>query len=365
MIKFYDLNKQDSVIEKKIIRAITRVINKKNFINGEEVFLFEKKFAQFSSSKYSIGCSNGTDALFLALKSLELKKGDEVILPGMTYISTVLAIVNSGLKPVLVDIDNKTGLMDLNLLKSKITNKTRVIMPVHLYGNIIDINKIKKIINKKILIIDDASQAHGGYLKKKINKVGSMAFMSCFSLYPGKNLGSYGDAGIITTNNIKIKKKLEMLTNLGLERSKKYDHEILGFNNRLDTIQASILIEKIKYLNINNSKRIRIADLYNKEINNPQIKKIEYVKGSVFHQYIILVKDREGFQKYMLNKKIQTGIHYPNSINMHKATKRYFNSKETPKSRRFCKECVSLPIDPFLKKSEIKKIIKAVNKYKS
>ena len=363
MIRFYDISKQDLVIKKKILKSVSKVINNTNFINGKEVFLFEKKFSSFVNSNYSIACSNGTDALTLALKSLNLKQGSEVILPGMTYIATLLSIVNLGLKPILVDIDNNTGLMNINLIKKKINKNTKVIMPVHLYGNIFDIRKLKKIVKNEIFIIEDASQAHGGYFKHTSQKVGSLADLSCFSLYPGKNLGAYGDAGIITTNNKFLKERIIKLGNLGASRDKKYDHDILGFNNRMDTIQAAVLLEKINLLKFYNKKRIEIAKKYNKKIKNKKIKLLNYVNGSVYHQYIILTNNRKKFQKYMLDSGIQTGIHYPKSIRMHKSTLKLFKNINTKVSDMFAKKCVSIPIDPCLKAQEINTIIKKINSY--
>ena len=360
LIKFYDISKQDQKINKKILNSIKQVVLKKNFINGADVTLFEKKFSSLVNSKYSIACSNGTDALTIALKSLNLKKGSEVIMPAMTYISTAYAILNANLTPVLVDIDLNNGLMDLNKLKNKITKKTKVILPVHLYGNVIEIDNIK--INKNVFIIDDASQAHGAqYLNKKF--VGSINHLSCFSLYPGKNLGAYGDAGIITTNSKIFYKQIIRLSNLGLMREQKYDHEIIGNNNRLDTIQAAVLNAKIKHLKLHNNLRRKIANIYIKKIKNKKIKILKNSKYSVFHQFIVLVKNRKKFMNYMIKNNIQTGIHYPKAINQHKSLKKFFKKSRYKNAELFSNQCVSLPIDPYLNMQEVKKIIDAVNKF--
>ena len=200
MIKFLNIKKQDFIIEKNIYKNIRNVIINNSFILGDYVEKFEKSFANYCGSKYAIGCANGTDALTISLKILNLPKNSEVIIPAMTYCSTAFSVINAGLKPVLVDIDNLSPTISINDIKKKITSRTKVIMPVHLYGSVVDLNKIKKLIrNRKIFLIDDCSQAHGALYKKK--RVGSLADISCFSLYPGKNLGAYGDAGIITTNN--------------------------------------------------------------------------------------------------------------------------------------------------------------------
>lgn len=362
MIKFYDLNKQDKIINNEILKSVKKVIKNKNFINGSDVSEFENNFSKYIGSKYSIGCSNGTDALTIALNSLNLPKGSEVILPAMTYISTLFSVFNANLKPVLVDINIQTGLTEVDEILKKITHKTKVIMPVHLYGNVFDIFELRKKIKKNIFIIEDSSQAHGARYKN-YKRVGSLCDLSCFSLYPGKNLGAYGDAGIITTNNLKLFNRIKKITNLGVDRKKKYDHDLLGFNNRLDTIQAAILNVKINNLDKNNSMRNKIARFYDKNIINKKITKIKYSKYSVYHQYILLVNRREKFQNYLIKNHIQSGIHYPKSINQHACTKKYFKNQKYINAENFAKKCVSIPIDPYLKSSELKKIIKVINSY--
>lgn len=362
MIKFYDLNKQDKSINSNIYKNILKVIKNKNFINGKEINQFENKFSKLIGSKYSLGCSNGTDSLTLALKVLNLPTDSEVIIPGMTYISTCFAVLNAGLRPILADIDYKTGLMDLNLLRKKINKKTKVILPVHLYGNVLDIIKLKKIINKKIYIIEDASQAHGALYENNI-RVGSLSHISCFSLYPGKNLGAYGDAGVISTNIKTFNIKLKKMINLGLRINSKFDHDIIGQNNRMDTIQAAILNAKINFLDKNNNLRRKIASFYENKINNNKIELINYTKGAVYHQFIVLAKNRKKFQQFLTRYNIQTSIHYPRSINQHKSLKKIFQKTKVPNSEKFAKNCVSIPIDPFLTYKEIKKIVNAINLY--
>lgn len=360
MIKFFDLNRHDRPIQGKIIQRIKKIVKQKNFINGKEVYEFENKFSAFINGKYSIACSNGTDAITIALKSLNLKKNSEVIIPAMTYVSTAFAVINANLKPVLVDIDLKTGLMDIDKLKKKISKRTKVIIPVHLYGNVLDVKKLN--LSKKIIIIDDASQAHGAkYSNGKY--VGTSTYASCFSLYPGKNLGAYGDAGIITTQKKKYKDLIIKYSNLGSNRKNKYNHDVVGSNNRLDTIQASILIEKINFLKKNNNLRNKIAKLYLKLIKNKKIKLLHYSKYSVFHQFIILVKNRNLFMNYMKKNFVETGIHYPKSINKHKSLKSLFSKYNFKNAEQFAKQCVSLPIDPYLNKKKIEKIISVINNF--
>jgi len=368
MIKFFDTYKQDKILHNKIISKFKKIITKTNYILGDEVEIFEKNFAKFIGAKYGIGCGNGTDALTIALKSLNLPKDSEVIIPAMTYCSTAFAVINSGLKPVLVDIAKNMSSIDINKIKKKINNKTKVIMPVHLYGSAVDLKSIKKIIrktNRKIYLIDDCSQAHGAIDESDSfkRKIGSTSDISCFSLYPGKNLGAYGDAGIITTNNQKIYKLIKKLRNLGSE--KKFIHEYVGFNSRLDTIQASILDVKLKNLNKLNNKRRKIAKKYNKEINNKNITKIFYTNNAVYHQYVVLVKGRKKFVNFLKKKKIGYSFHYPFSINTLKAFNKRFNNNEFKNSNKLAKNGISLPIDPNLNKTQINYVINEINSFKN
>ena len=251
--------------------------------------------------------------------------------------------------------------------KKKINNKTKVILPVHLYGSVANLHEIKKIIkSKNIYIIDDCAQAHGAFddsnikAKSKI-KIGAATDISCFSLYPGKNLGAYGDAGIITTNNPNLYKKLRKLRNLGSEE--KFIHEYVGFNSRLDTIQAIILNEKINNLESNNRKRKTIAKFYNEKIKNPKITRINYSKSCVFHQYIILVNDRKKLIKSLKQKKIQFGFHYPYAIHQLKVFKNNYKRKLFKNAERLAKQSVSLPIDPNLSTKDLKIIVNTLNQF--
>ena len=359
MIKFYSIYKSDFKIRNKILNSIKKVINKNNFILGKEVDEFENNFSKFCGSKYAISCSNGTDAITLALLSLDLPKNSEVIIPAMTYASTFYAVLNAGLKPILVDINDKDPLINFDQILDKITNKTRVIIPVHLYGSVVNIEKLKKKINKKIFIIDDCAQAHGATLNKK--RVGSLSDISCFSLYPGKNLGAYGDAGIITTNNKIFYNRIKNFRNLGSD--KKFIHTQIGFNSRLDTIQAAVLNHKLKNLQNYNKKRIKIAKIYNRDIKNYKISKLLYSKGSVYHQYVILVEDRDKLKRLFDKKKIQYGYHYPQSINQLDSLTKIFKGKKFKNAEKIANKCISIPIDPTLNKKDIDKIITVLNSF--
>ena len=360
MIKFLNIKNQDKKIKKLIINDIKKIIDKNNFILGDDVYKFERAFAKFCNSKYAISCANGTDALTISLKILNLPKNSEVIIPAMTYCSTAFAVINAGLKPVLVDLENNKPTIDINEIKKKINNKTKVILPVHLYGSVANINAIKKIIKKKkIFIIDDCAQAHGATLNKK--RVGSLSDISCFSLYPGKNLGAYGDAGIITTNNKIFYNRIKNFRNLGSD--KKFIHTQIGFNSRLDTIQAAVLNHKLKNLQNYNKKRVKIAKIYNRDIKNYKISKLLYSKGSVYHQYVILVEDREKLKRLFDKKKIQYGYHYPQSINQLDSLTKIFKGKKFKNAEKIANKCISIPIDPTLNKKDINKIITVLNSF--
>ena len=279
----------------------------------------------------------------------------------MTYASTFYAVINAGLKPVLVDINSNDPLINFTEVKKKINKNTKVIIPVHLYGSVVDINELKKIVNKQnIFIIDDCAQAHGAYhLNNKRVGADNLSDLSTFSLYPGKNLGAYGDAGIITTGNSKFNDRIRKIRNIGA--SEKFNHELIGFNNRLDTLQAAILNHKIKELDLLNKKRVNISNKYLSKIFNPKIKFLDYSLNSVFHQFVVRVKDREKFTKYLTNKKIEFGLHYPHTINQMKYFKKNYGKMKFKNSENLARECVSLPIDPMLKNYEINYVIKTLN----
>ncbi len=361
MIKFLDLFKQDKKLHIDIFKDLKKLFKKGDFILGNEVDKFEKNFSKLSNSKFAIGCANGTDALTIALKSLNLKKNSEVLIPAMTYCSTAFSIINANLKPVLIDTSFMSPTIDLKDLKKKINKRTKVIMPVHLYGSVVDIKKLKNIIKKKnIYIVDDCAQAHGAS-DNSGKAVGSLTDISTFSLYPGKNLGAYGDAGVITTNSKKFYRNIKKIRNLGSE--KKFIHDKIGMNSRLDTLQAVILNHKLKLLRKLNKKRRNIARLYDKKITNIKINKLNYSKNSVYHQYVIIVKERKKFCDYLNKNKIQYGFHYPFAIHQLKSLKKIFKGQKYPNAEKIAKYSVSIPIDPNLTNKEVSYIINKINKF--
>jgi dTDP-4-amino-4,6-dideoxygalactose transaminase len=365
-MKFLDIYNQDKKLHAGIIKDLKLLFKSTDYILGSYVENFEKKFAKYCNVKYAVGCANGTDAIYLALKSLNLKKNSEVIMPAMTYCSTIFSVIRAGLKPVLVDIENNSSVISIEGIKSKITKNTKVILLVHLYGQSCHFDKLIKALNKrKIFIIEDASQAHGAFdhsSGKKGKKVGSQGDLACFSLYPGKNLGAYGDAGIITTNDKKKYNYLKKLRNLGSQ--KKYFHDIVGVNSRLDTIQALILSKKLNNLDKYNHNRKKIANIYEKNISNIRIKKLKYSVGCVFHQYVLIPKNIKNFSKYLAEKKIPFGRHYPFPIHKLKAVKNLFLKQKYPNSEKLAKNGISIPIDPLMKQKDVLFVCKTINNFR-
>jgi len=357
-----------------IKKEISKIIDKKNFILGEEVRKFENNFSKFSKIKYSIGCASGTDALILALKSLELKSSDEVIVPAMTYISTGLSVLTNNNKLVYADINNDTGLISIDDIIKKITKKTKVIIPVNLYGQKVDLKKLRSRIGSKIFIVEDSAQSHFAFScfncpnkdKKKCcqkERNDRYADISCFSFYPAKNIGAFGDAGLVSTNNQKLYKKLLSLRNLG--SVKKHEHNYLGINSRLDTIQAVVLNKKLNsILKLNNARR-RLALLYDEKLKTvPEIKITKTKPGSTRHLYVIRTKKRNSLIKHLLNKNILCQTHYPYTLNKLKPFMKFNKKKNFIKnSEKWSDECLSLPMHSKMKLNEVCRVISEINKF--
>ena len=359
-IKFLDLSANYNLIREEVNMSIQKVLDKNNYILGEEVENFENNFANYCHSKYCIGLANGTDALEIALQSLELDKTSEVIIQGNTYIATCLGVVNNNYKLVLCDCHPETFQISIEDMKKKVTNKTKVIIVVHLYGLISNMDDICKFCyENNIILIEDAAQAHGAEWNGK--KVGSFGKLSCFSFYPGKNLGAYGDGGAICTSDDELNTKIRMIRNNG--SLIKYKHDIIGRNSRLDTIQAAILDVKLKYLESNNEKRRINANLYNsflpKQIELPKV-----IEGSlpVYHLYVIKTDNREELSDYLKENMIDTLIHYPIPCSEQLALKKH-HSDDPIMCRNLSNKILSLPMYPELTETEIKHICNLINQF--
>ena len=373
LIKFTDVNPFNKIIQKSINKSILKTVKDKDFILGRNVEKFEKRFSKLSNSKYAVGCATGTDALLLALKSLNLKRNHEVIIPGMSYISTGICASLNNNKIIFADIDDETGLISFESIKKKLSKNTKVIIPVNLYGQKVDIKLLRKIVGKKIFIIEDSAQSHFSsscYSCRKLDhtscfkreKSHKYANLSCYSFYPSKNLGAYGDSGMITTEDTRLYKKLLILRNLGSVKKNKHQYE--GLNSRLDTLQASVLLEKLKYIPKLNNNRRKIADYYDQKlIFFDDVKLTLTDPGSSRHLYVIRVKKRDKLAKYLIKKGIPVQFHYPYSLNRVGALRKRIKRAKLPNSEKWAKECISLPLHPLMKLKDAKNVISFINKY--
>ncbi len=365
-VQFVDLKAQYLSIKSEIDNAIQNCIDNTAFIGGETVKQFEDNFAKYCNAKYCASCGNGTDALEIALMALNIKQGDEVIVPALSFISTSEAVTNAGGKPVFCDINPVYYTINLNNIEEKITSKTKAIIAVHIYGQMAEMDKLAGIAKKyNLYLIEDAAQAHGATYDDKGS--GAYSDVATFSFYPGKNLGAYGDAGAIVTNNEHIYIKAKKVANHG--RISKYEHEIEGRNSRLDAIQASVLNVKLKYIDEWTEKRRKNAELYNKllkdckYVNTP----VEHnLTKHVYHLYVIKVpkEKRNGLVEYLKENQIAPGIHYPYILPQLKAYN-YLNCQpeadppladkidDFPIASAHVQKIISLPMYPELLNKEI------------
>lgn len=368
MIHFLDLKAINAQYRDELIAACTRVIDSGWYIAGNELIQFEQEFAIFCGTKYAIGVANGLDALILTLRAWKelgkLKDGDEIIVPSNTYIASILAISANNLTPVLVEPQLATyNLCPIKTLEA-ITPKTRIILPVHLYGHLADMPTIMAIAKKyDLLVLEDSAQAHGASINGK--KAGNWGDASGFSFYPGKNLGALGDAGAITTNDEELANTLRALRNYGSH--KKYKNLFQGVNSRLDEIQAAMLSVKLKHLDTEIAHRRKVATAYIEGINSPTVT-LPFTSNTspltfqnhVWHVFVIRCEQREALQKYLANQGIQTLIHYPVPPHKQQAYKEW-SSQSFPISEQIHNQVMSLPIGPTITLEEVQQVINAVN----
>ena len=358
-VPFSDLGAQHKEIKQSISAAMDKVIKRGDFILGEEVKLFEVEFAAFCGSRFAVGVSSGTAALFLALRSLDIKEGDEVIVPAFTYIASALAVSYTGAKPVFVDIDEDTYNIAPEKIIKLITKNTKAIMPVHIFGQPANMGAVLKIARKyNLKVIEDAAQAHGAFIKpgKAKQFTGSIGDIGCFSFYPSKNLGALGDGGMVTTNDEHIYSRLLMLRDYG--RVSKYEHSIIGYNSRLDTLQAAILRIKLKKLNAWNKMRQTNAGIYNELLKGVRgiITPFASLGSShIYHVYAIIVKERDKVYQQLLNSGISAIIHYPIPLHLQLAYKNLeYRRGDFPSAEKISNEIISLPMYPHMKENQIK-----------
>jgi len=353
-IPFVDLKKQYLSIKEEIDYAIKQVIDRTMFIGGEYVKNFESEFAKLYGVKHCIGVANGTDAIYISLKMLGIGYGDEVITVANTWISTAETITQAGGKPVFVDIEDNYRNIDTDKIEEKITKNTKAIIAVHLYGQAAEMNKILDICKKYgLYLIEDCAQSHLTEYRGKY--VGLFGDIATFSFYPGKNLGAYGDAGCIITNNDYLAERCRMYANHGA--LVKHQHKIEGINSRLDSIQAAILLAKLPYLKKWTELRIKNANIYNKELQGIEQLAIPEVRPDTihtYHVYCVTVEDRTNLQKYLKEKGIETAIHYPTPLPFLESYSYLgYKEKDFPISNKLKNKILSLPMYPELEEEEI------------
>ena len=364
MIPFLDLKTINARYRDELVKAVSDVIDSGWYIQGAQVQAFEREFADYCGTKHCIGVADGLDALILTLRAWKelgrLKDGDEVIVPANTYIASVLAITENRLTPVLVEPNSQTYNLNPQLIEQAITPKTKVILPVHLYGQLADMPAIMNIAKQyNLLVLEDAAQAHGASMNRQ--KAGNWGDASGFSFYPGKNLGALGDGGAVTTNDDELAHTLRALGNYGSH--KKYQHLYRGVNSRLDEMQAAMLRVKLTYLDAELDRRRKIALTYSRNIMNENIifpidpiRSVSGLKNHAFHLYVVRTQQRDKLQKCLDENGIQTLIHYPISIHKQNA---YLNlaDKSYPITETLQEEILSIPISPVMTDSCVEKVI--------
>ncbi len=367
-VPFADLSLQHKPLKAKMLRAVGQVIDRGDFILGEDVARFEKEFARLCRTRYAVGVNSGTDALFLALKAAGVGPGDEVVVPAFTYIATALAVSYTGAVPVFADIDERTYNIDLQGIVRAISPRTKAIIPVHLYGQPAPMEKIMDIARAGgIKVIEDAAQAHGAALKGaggQWRACGSLGDMGCFSFYPSKNLGALGDGGMVTTDDDELYKKLLMLRDYG--RVSKYEHAIIGYNARLDTVQAALLRVKLPHLKAWNAERQKAASLYTKLLKDIEGLTVPYTQENarhVYHVYAVRLRNRQRVVTALAANGISAIIHYPIPVHLQEAYKELrYAQGDFPVSERVSSEILSLPMYPGMKDSRIRFVVKVIKK---
>ena len=345
-------------IKPEVDLAIKKVINTSAFVGGDEVRAFEEEFASYCEVDHCVGVANGTDAIYLALRALGIGQGDEVITVSHTFIATAEGITLTGATPVFIDIKEDTLLMDPSLLEAAITPRTKAVIPVHLYGQTCEMDEILRVAREhKLKVVEDAAQAHGARWKGK--RAGSMGDVGCFSFYPGKNLGAFGDAGGVVSNDKAITDRLRMIANHG--STTKYSHEVEGVNSRLDGLQAAILRIKLRRLDEWNAQRRKHASYYTEQLSNSPLTPASVHSDAepVWHLFVVRTNDRRGLQARLSEENIATGIHYPTPLHLQPAYEYLGVQPGTlPVTERIAQEIVSLPMYPELTTADLEAVVK-------
>jgi dTDP-4-amino-4,6-dideoxygalactose transaminase len=347
-IPFVDLKSQFEGIQSEVVSAVNDVLQSASFVGGEQVGRFEREFATYCGTKHAVGVANGTDALELALRALGIGQGDEVITTANTFIATAAAIARSGATPVFVDVDPVTYTINPNLIEHAVTRHTKAIIPVHLYGQPAEMRPIMALAaDCGISVIEDAAQAHGAEYEGR--RVGSIGHLACFSFYPGKNLGAYGDGGAVTTNDDRHAERIARLRNHG--RITKYEHAEVGRNSRLDTLQAAVLLVKLRHLDDWNRQRQKVARWYERALARTPytLPKLGPNRTHVFHLFVILAEDRDAVARQLQDAGIASGIHYPLPLHLQPALAHLGCKKGMlPITEAAATQALSLPMFPEL-----------------
>lgn len=356
-----DLRAEYHSIRAAVDARIQEVIDTSSFIGGANVAGFEDAFADYCGAAHAVFCSSGTSAIYIALKALEIGPDDEVITVSHTFIATVEAISLTGAVPVLIDVDRETGLLDHRQLAGAVTKRTRAIIPVHLYGHPVNWDPIQRIADQhNIPLIEDAAQAVGAVFHDR--KIGSLGAMACFSFFPGKNLGAYGDAGMITTQNATYAANMKRFLNHG--RISKYAHETIGFNLRGDAMQAAILHAKLPSLDSWNACRRRNAETYRQELQDVSVQVLCEAENvvPVYHQFVLLSEHREALQDFLHSHGIATGIHYPIPVHLQPAYQSLgYGKGDFPGTEYLADRILSIPVYPFLTKEQIQYVVDTIH----
>jgi dTDP-4-amino-4,6-dideoxygalactose transaminase len=359
-IPFLDMSGELHELEEDYIAVFKQVMKRSHFVLGENVAAFEQQFADYCGAKYAIGVGNGLDALILILRGMDIGAGDEVIVPAHTFIATWLAVSAVGAKPIPVDVDKNTSNINPELISNKINSRTKAIIAVHLYGQPADMESLQKIANKfNVKLIEDAAQAQGARYKNK--KTGGLADAAGFSFYPTKNLGAFGDAGAVTTNDKNLFQKIMLLRNYGAE--KKYYHDVKGVNSRLDELQAAFLKLKLKKLDGWNHQRQQLAEYYTALLNHSsiQLPKVIPEAESVWHLYTIGVNEREHLIEQLKSKNIHTLIHYPVAPHLSDAYKDVgYKINDFPVTEKIAQTTLSLPLWPYMTMQQVEYVSRCI-----
>jgi dTDP-4-amino-4,6-dideoxygalactose transaminase len=361
-VPFLNIHSQYQEIKPAAQKALKALWQRSDFILGADVRTFEEDFARYVGAKYALGVNSGTDALFLGLLSLGIKPGDEVIVPVYTYIASAFAVTYTGARPVFVDIDKTTFNIHVDKIEKAITAKTKAIMPVHLYGQAADMGPILEIARRRgIRVIEDAAQAHGTLYRDR--KAGALGDIGAFSFYPTKNLGAFGDAGMLVTNDPGLYEKLKKLRDYG--RTSRYEHDSIGYNSRLDGIQAVFLREKLKRLDRWNKKRREAAGRYRQGLKNVtgiRLPQEASYGGHVYHIFAVRLKNRDGVLKRLRDAGIGAMVHYPVPLHLQQVYAFLgYKPGDFPIAEQICREVLCLPIFPHIKDKEIDYVIKILS----